>query len=388
MRVLTVSEPGLDGVFRHVEGLVHYLVDQGVEVDLAWSSRRPSPDLFRLVSFVADHGGTTLDLEVGPAPGPSDLPALLRLWALATAREPDLVHAHSSKAGALVRLLAPALAGPAFLYTPHAYFGLDGERSVRTRIFHAVESLLGGTCPTIHVSTDERDFGIRNFGLDPGQCQVIGHGVDPERFAPPSPERRARMRERFGLPPAATVLGTIGRIGPQKDYPTLYRALAPLLRETDDRLLLQVGQGPMAGAVGRLAGELGIGERIVAIDALDRTEEFYQAVDLVVLSPVYEAGIPYVVLEALACGLPLAATACPGLRTIASEPFDAVSLAAPRDPAALEAAVRTRLAARGPNRHREIVLDRFTEDQARQRVLEFYSSTLGRHGKGTVTLLS
>lgn len=388
MRVLTVSEPGLDGVFRHVEGLVHYLVEQGVEVDLAWSSKRTSADLFRLVEFVRDRGGTTLDLGVGPLPGPTDLVALARLWWLATKRAPDLVHAHSSKAGGLVRLLAPTLAGPRFLYTPHAYFGLDGERSARMRIFHAIESALGSTCPTIHVSTDERAFGIRRFGLDPADCIVIGHGVDPDRFRPPTPERRAGLRAGFGLPADATVLGTMGRIGPQKDYPTLYHALAPLLREREELRLLQVGQGRDAAAVRELAVSLGIVDSIVAIDALDRAEEFYQAADLLVLSPVYEAGIPYVVLEGLACALPIVATACPGLRTLAREPFDAVSLVPPGDVAALRAAVTERLATARPNNHRELILDRFTQDRARQRVLEIYSSTLGRHAKGTVTLLS
>ena len=92
MRVLTVSEPGLDGVFRHVEALVHYLVQQGVEVDLAWSSVRPSDELFALVDFVRDHGGHDVDLAVGPRPGPRDGLALARLWALAGRRQPDIVH--------------------------------------------------------------------------------------------------------------------------------------------------------------------------------------------------------------------------------------------------------------------------------------------------------
>ena len=157
--------------------------------------------------------------------------------------------------------------------------------------------------------------------------------------------------------------------------------------EQRDRLL-QVGQGRDAAAVRELAVSLGIVDSIVAIDALDRAEEFYQAADLLVLSPVYEAGIPYVVLEGLACALPIVATACPGLRTLAREPFDAVSLVPPRDAPALGAAVTERLAGPRSNNHRELILDRFTRDRARQRVLEIYSSTLGRHAKGTVTLLS
>jgi glycosyltransferase involved in cell wall biosynthesis len=389
MRVLTVSEPGLDGVFRHVEALVHYLVERGVEVDLAWSSVRPSGELHDLVAFVERHGGCTVDLRVGPRPGPGDLAALAKLWLLANRREPDVVHGHSSKAGALVRLLAPLVAGPRFLYTPHAYFGLDGERGPRMRLFHAVESWLGSTCPTIHVSTDERDFGVEHFGLDPAECHVLEHGVDEDRFRPPDAARRAALRQRFGLEEDATVIGVIGRIGPQKDYPSLYRALAPVLGERPGLRILQVGRGPDEVPVASLARGLGIEARIARVEFLEDTSEFYHAVDLVVMTSVYEAGIPYVALEAAACGLPMALTRAPGLRTIVEHPFDAIAMAGPADPASIGEAVIATLARVGrPNNHRDVVLERFTQDLARQRVLETYSSTLGRHGKGTVTLLS
>jgi glycosyltransferase involved in cell wall biosynthesis len=389
MRVLTVSEPGLDGVFRHVEALVHYLVEQGVDVDLAWSSARPSDELFALVEFVRSSGGHEIDLHVGPRPGPADTLALAKLWALIRRRHPDVVHGHSSKAGALVRLLAPCFSGPRFLYTPHAYFGLDGERGARMRVFHAVESWLGSTCPTIHVSTDERDFGIERFGLDPAECVVLEHGVDPERYRPADPGRRAALRQGHGFAETDLVIGAIGRIGPQKDYLTLYRALARILSEREDLRVLQVGRGPMADETLDLARELGIEDRIVRVDFLDRTEDFYHAVDLVVMASTYEAGIPYVALEAAACGLPLALTRAPGLRTIGEHPFDAIEMADVGDPESIGGAIARALDRAGrPNNHREVILERFTQDQARQRVLETYSSTLGRHGKGTVTLLS
>jgi len=330
-----------------------------------------------------------VDLKVGPLPGPKDGIALAKLWSLVNRRQPDLVHGHSSKAGALVRLLAPCISGPRFLYTPHAYFGLDGQRSPRMRVFHAIESWLGSTCPTIHVSTDERDFGIRRFGLDPADCQVLEHGVDPERFRPADARRRSGVRANFGLGENDLVIGVIGRIGPQKDYPTLYRALAPVLAARDGARVLQVGRGPDAQEVARLATSLGIEGRLVRVDFLERTEDFYHAVDLLVMASTYEAGIPYVALEAAACGLPMTLTRAPGLRTIEEHPFDALAMALPGDADSISVAIESglRLAGR-PNNHREVVLERFTQDLARQRVLETYSSTLGRHGKGTVTLLS
>ena len=64
-RVLIVSEPGADGVFRYVEALVGYLINRGIEVDLAYSNVRSSPELYALVQHVESHCGKTLNLQIG-----------------------------------------------------------------------------------------------------------------------------------------------------------------------------------------------------------------------------------------------------------------------------------------------------------------------------------
>ncbi|MEO6786195.1 MAG: glycosyltransferase, partial [Chthoniobacteraceae bacterium] len=94
MKILLVVEPGVDGVFRHVEGLCRYLLQQGVSVHLAYSSVRGSDALVKLVNAVQSHGGKTLDMKVGNAPGLSDIRAFIRLRRLALLVRPDVVHSH------------------------------------------------------------------------------------------------------------------------------------------------------------------------------------------------------------------------------------------------------------------------------------------------------
>src|SRR5688572_22314721 len=77
MNVLQVVEPGVDGVFRHVEGLTRFLSGRGVRVSLAYSDVRGSEGLRRLVAEVTLSGGRTLNLEVGNKPALSDLFAAL-----------------------------------------------------------------------------------------------------------------------------------------------------------------------------------------------------------------------------------------------------------------------------------------------------------------------
>ena len=73
MKVLQVVEPGVDGVFRHVEGLTRFLSGHGVQVSLAYSDVRGSQGLRRLVDEVRLSGGKTLNLAVGNKPSLIDV---------------------------------------------------------------------------------------------------------------------------------------------------------------------------------------------------------------------------------------------------------------------------------------------------------------------------
>jgi hypothetical protein len=117
---MLVSEPGIDGVFRYVESLTRYLLSQGVHVDLAYSSVRGSNDLWDLMEVVEEHGGRTLDLRTGRRPELRDLAAWAVLLRFTKERRPDVIHAHSSKAGALVRAMRFRGVKVPIVYTPHA----------------------------------------------------------------------------------------------------------------------------------------------------------------------------------------------------------------------------------------------------------------------------
>src|SRR5580704_18502408 len=105
MKVLEVTEPGVDGVFRYVETLCHFLIERGVEVHLAYSDRRGSDRLPRLVAWVEQHGGRTVNLRTANRPAFSDWGALCSLLKLTRKVRPDVIHSHSSKAGFLGRIL-------------------------------------------------------------------------------------------------------------------------------------------------------------------------------------------------------------------------------------------------------------------------------------------
>jgi len=164
--------------------------------------------------------------------------------------------------------------------------------------------------------------------LDPARVGVVYNRPDLDRFAPPSPERRAELRAAQGLAETDVVVCTAGTNFALKGVGTLIRALA--LLPPDFRLAVAGGRGPERWL--KLARELGVADRVRFAGKVADMPGFYGAADVFALPTFYDA-CSNAVLEALACGLPSisssrngSAVFVPG-RHILSDPADAPGLA-------------------------------------------------------------
>jgi glycosyltransferase involved in cell wall biosynthesis len=315
LNIAMISEPTVDGVFRHVVGLTEFLLEQGHRVHFAYSDRRSCSQLTEFLALVTRAGGEILNLRISNAPEWNDLGAALRLRRWLRRLDPDVIHGHSSKGGALARLLAGTSAS--VFYTPNAYFGMAKKTSLKTFFYNSVERELGRIGTTINVSRDEAQFAAEQLGIPERKRLLIRNGVDTGRFAPPSPELRRAARTAFGIPEDAVVLGTIGRLTFQKYPQLLYRALAATLQGGSSVRLLHVGQGGLATEIDDLIAQYQLEPVVIRRSYLENPISFYHAVDAFILPSRFE-GLPFVVLEALSCGLPLILSRCPGMNDFAS----------------------------------------------------------------------
>ena len=176
-----------------------------------------------------------------------------------------------------------------------------------------------------------------DLGIAARRIRVLPNGVDLELFAPR--DREAARRE-VGLDARGTIVLSVGWLVPRKGHDLALRAVAMLPEAT----LVIAGEGPEAPALQRLAACLGIGERVRFLGALpqERLAMVYNAADVLVLASSRE-GFPNVLLEALACGTPVVATAVWGTPEIVAAPA-AGRLVEERSPEALCAAIRDLLA--------------------------------------------
>ncbi len=312
MRVLHVIEATIGGTRRHVVDLVGGLADAGVDVALvAAVEREPAfaADLERL----AAKGVRVHELAMVRAVRPGrDLRDLKALRAILEREAPDVVHSHSSKAGVLGRLASWHGEQGRRVHTPHTFaFLFDSMFGVVQRgVFRQIETLLAGaTERLIAVSAGEADTMRRCGVVDPAKVRTVPNGIDP---APWEAARAAREGTRSGLPGGAPTVLVAGLLNVAKGQDVALRALAETGQPA--RLLL-AGHGEEEARLRDLARELGVAERVDFLGWRDDVPALMAAADVVCVPSRWE-GLPYVVLEAMATGRPVAATAVDGAREL------------------------------------------------------------------------
>ena len=274
------------------------------------------PERDREGSLEDDFGAAGIGLHVVPSLGRSvnalgDARSVGSVRALLRRLQPDVVHTHTSKAGAVGRLAARLSGVPATVHTVHGWsFDHRGGRYVRAMI--EAERMLARLCDRLVVVTTQDEFIGRRHGIGgPDQYVCIRSGIEPARFAF-SPCARAATREQLGLQIDTELVGTVGRFSEQKDPITLLRAFHLVARARPRAHLLLVGDGPLRNEVERTIDQLWLRDRVHVVGAQHDPTPWYAAMDVFALSSRWE-GLPRVALEAMAAGLPVASTKTSGM---------------------------------------------------------------------------
>ena len=257
-----------------------------------------------------------------------DVLGLVELVRLLRHERPAIVHANSSKAGILGRLAAVVARVPVRLFTVHGWaFKAHGGGPARAYLW-ADRLMSPITTTTICVAESEREAGLRARTCRRGRTVVIRNGVELDR-----PRRSAAAAVQ-----PVTVL-SVGRLRAPKDFTTLVRAVAAC-KPGAVRLLI-VGDGPDRPQVAGEIARLGLDGTVELRAARDDVDALLAEADVVVLSSDSE-GMPMSVLEAMAAGLPVIASAVGGVPEVVRD-GETGALVPPRDPVALGRAI-TRLA--------------------------------------------
>lgn len=242
----------------------------------------------------------------------------LRIWRplvdLVTQRRVDVIHGHDYKTNLLAYLLARRT-GAVPLATAH---GWTGHSSRERRLYYPAERKLLAWFPhVIAVSTDIKQQLVR-AGARPDRVTVLLNGIDPSAFRRDA-AAGAALRRSLGIAPDDRLIGSVGRLEPQKRFDLLMDAFTEVRRARPRARLAIVGDGSLRDALQTRAEALALGPSCLLLGHRHDIVALHSAFDLFVQSSDYE-GTPNAVLEAMAMGTPLVATDAGGTRELA---FDA-----------------------------------------------------------------
>ncbi len=237
-----------------------------------------------------------------------DFTVVLRLVHLLKSLNADIVHSYLFSVDIASRL-AGRVAGTELIIGSNRC----ANYSSRKRNILAYKMTRGCVDLIIANSKAGAQFDSVMYGQASSDYRVVYNGVDTERFRP---QDRNAIRNELGIPSEKCVIGVFASFKPQKNHSMLFRAFRIILDSFQDTQLLIVGDqlyGNMAGTgeyharIEALIDKLGIRHRCTFLGNRNDVERIYPACDITVLSSLYE-GTPNVLLESMACGIPVVAT--------------------------------------------------------------------------------
>jgi glycosyltransferase involved in cell wall biosynthesis len=331
LRIVHVVRSPVGGIFRHIADLAASQAQAGHSVGVVCDSLTGGAfEAAKIAALEPQLALGAVRLPIARNIAPSDLSALSKVRGVLAPLRPDVVHAHGAKGGVFGRLVAAWLgrARPvARFYAPHGG-SLHYERGSREgRLYFAVERALERlTDSLIHVSAYEADTYRAKVG--PPRCgvAVVRNGLTPDDFEPVPPAREA-----------ADFL-YLGMLRDLKGVDVFLEALKLLSQSGRQTSAVVVGDGPDEARYRAFVTANGLQGSVRFHPPTPAREAF--ALGRAIVVPSRAESMPYVVLEAIAAGLPLVATRVGGVPEIFGPYSD--QLVAAGDPFALaDAMART-----------------------------------------------
>ena len=271
-----------------------------------------------------------------------DVAALKQLLRILREKQIDIFHAHCYKSD-LYGLILRRFHRMKLMTTAHGplatfqFFWASRNWRVRYLYDQFDLRILRYFEVVIMVSDSMRRI-IGRHGVDPRRLIWIRNAIDGRYFRRTG-TRDANFRKKLGIPPDAILVGAVGRLNGEKDYPNFLEAARLLLEKRSDVYFMIVGKGELEGELRRLAETSGVASRVKFLGHSHDVRALFEEMDVYVLSSTRE-GLPNTVLEAMAMEVPIVSTDVDGVREAVEDGRDAVLVPA-RDSQKLAEAIDT-----------------------------------------------
>ncbi len=296
MRILyVVTSAGFGGASMNVLLLMRHMIAKGHTVGLVSANER------RLIKeakelgvrvFVNPYFVRRLHLL-------NDFRAFIPVYKAIKEFKPDLIHAHSTKAGVIVRFWSMLLNFKPVIFTAHGWAFTEGRKYWKRWLLAQIEKIAGfATTKVICVSNHDKELALKFKVVPPEKLTVIYNGVDHEPFL-----KAQRKKED-----SEVIITYVGRLAPPKDLKTLLKAIKPL---TGVKVLI-VGDGELRNEVEKYVLKNELSEKVFLLGEREDVPEILANSDIFVLPSRWE-GLPFTIIESMMAGLPIVASKVGGI---------------------------------------------------------------------------
>lgn len=265
--------------------------------------------------YAEAHGVTPVILpDLGRSLHPlRDLRTIWKLYRLVRQYKPDIVHTHTAKAGFVGRMAAWLAGVPVIVHTFHGHVFQGYFSPTMTRIFLLLERVTARMSSTVITLSEglKRELADVYHITDREQITVLPLGLDLVPFAA-TVRKNGSFRREHGIPADAPLIGIVGRLVPVKNHALFLEAAVRVKQQRPDTRFVIVGDGELRAALEAQVEALGLRDTVIFTGWMQNLAPVYADLDVNVISSVNE-GTPVSVIEALAAGCPVVATAVGGL---------------------------------------------------------------------------
>jgi glycosyltransferase involved in cell wall biosynthesis len=311
---LFVNSIAIGGVEEHVRQIATGFAERGLEVVLVCPESEEISSLADACTAVGVHvERLTLSLQMGAS---GTFTRLSRLVRLLRAAKIDVLHLHLiGYTGGRWAVLAGKLAAvPALICTVH--LAPSGPESRRVQLERRIINLLVDRF--IAVSRFTQQLQVRHLHQSARKTVVIPNAVELKRYRDLPAESRDAVRRKQGIPSDAAVIGCVARLSEGKGLNYLVDAMPDIVERVPHAHALLVGDGPLRADLERHATERGVRDRVHFAGYHQDIPAWLAAMDVFVLPSLSEA-LPLSILEAMAAGLPVVATAVGGIPEVVED---------------------------------------------------------------------
>jgi len=241
-----------------------------------------------------------------------------KLRQLVRERRIDIVHAHDYKTDLLAWLLAkcePVIA----LSTVHGWTGHSWRERV---VYYPLDKRILSSFPKLIAVSGEIRKNLIQHGAPAARVTTVLNGIDPQRFRRDR-SRESSIRRQLGLRPDDVVIGSVGRLEPQKRFDLLVAAAAELRATLPSLKVVIVGEGSLRDTLSKQIDALNLGDVCLLLGHRTDIIDLHHAFDMFVQASDYE-GTPNAVLEAMALETPVVATDVGGTAELLRDGIDGI----------------------------------------------------------------